>query len=115
MGHRVCEQLMDGLLIGEIIGSQSHQPSGSSCWRSMCLLINMQLMFFNWCGFQCLQNSSRVWLRIFSIVFEEELKVLDLVEWLNYYYFVLLDSFPLCLHFLTSMIKFALWDCKRSR
>ena len=39
--------------------------------------------------------------------------MLDFVEWLNYYYFVLLDAFPLCLHFLTSLIKFARWDCKR--
>ena len=31
--------------------------------------------------------------------------MLDFVEWLNYYYFVLLDSFPFSLHFLTSLIK----------
>ena len=40
---------------------------------------------------------------------EEALKVLDFVLWLNSYYFVLLDSFPLFLHFLTFLIKFALW------
>ena len=48
--------------------------------------------------------------RILSIALEEELKVLDFVLWLNYYYFVLLDCFPLFLHFLTSLIKFALWN-----
>ena len=47
---------------------------------------------------QYLQNHS-IWLRILSIVLEEELKVPDFVLWLNYYYFVLLDCFPLFLHF----------------
>ena len=37
---------------------------------------------------------------------EEELKACDFVSWLNYYYFVLLDCFPLFQHFLTSLIKF---------
>ena len=40
---------------------------------------------------------------------EEEPKVLDFVQWLNYYYFVLLDCFSFFLHFLTSLIKFILW------
>ena len=39
----------------------------------------------------------------------EELKVTDFVLWLNCYYFVLLDTFPLFLLFLTSLIKFVLW------
>ena len=30
-------------------------------------------------------------------------------HWLNYYYLVLLDCFPLFLHFLTSLIKLILW------
>ena len=46
----------------------------------------------------------RIWLKILSIALEEELKVLGFVLWLNYYYFVLLDCFPLFLHFLTSLI-----------
>ena len=37
-----------------------------------------------------------------------ELKVLDFVKCLEYYYFVMLDSFPLFLPFLTSVIKFIL-------
>ena len=41
---------------------------------------------------------------------EEELNVLDFVLWLNHFNFVLLDYFPLFLHFLTSLIKFALWN-----
>ena len=49
------------------------------------------------------------WLRILSLFLEEELKILDFVQWLNYYYFVLFDSFPLLLHFLISLIKFILW------
>ena len=41
---------------------------------------------------------------------EEELKVLDFVLWLNCYDFALLDCFPLFLKFITSLIKFALWN-----
>ena len=40
---------------------------------------------------------------IVSIALEEELKVLDFVLGLKYYSFVLLDQFPLFLHFLTSL------------
>ena len=35
--------------------------------------------------------------RILSLVLEEELKVLDFAEWLNYSYSVLLDCFPFSL------------------
>ena len=65
----------------------------------------MQLTSSTWWAFQYLQNSSRIWLRILSIALEGELNVLDFVQWLNYYYFVLLDCFPLFLHFLTSLIE----------
>ena len=59
--------------------------------------------------FKYLQNNSRIrLLRMLSVALEEEIKVLDFVLWLNYYYFVLLDCFLLFLHFLTSLIKFAL-------
>jgi len=44
----------------------------------------------------------------FSIVLEEELKILDFVSQLYYYYFVLLDCFPFFLHFVTSLIKLIL-------
>ena len=68
----------------------------------------MQLTSSTWWEFWYLQNNSRIWLRILSIALEEELKVLDFVLWLNYYYFVLLDWFSLFLHCFTSLIKFAL-------
>ena len=51
-----------------------------------------------------------MWLRIVSIALEEELKVLDLVEWRKYYYFVLLDFSPFVLYFLTSLVKSTLWN-----
>ena len=52
-----------------------------------------------------------IWLRILPIALEEELlKVLDFVQWLNYYYFVLLHRFPLLLHFLTLLINYILWN-----
>ena len=46
-------------------------------------------------------------LGILWVVLEEELNVLDFVEWLNYC-FVLLDCFPFFLHLLTFRIKFIL-------
>ena len=49
-----------------------------------------------------------------SIALEEELKVLDFVKWLNYYYFVLLDCFSFFLHFLISLIRFTLWNSGRA-
>ena len=48
--------------------------------------------------------------RIFCIAFEAELKGPRLVLWLTDYYFVFLDCFLLFLYFLTSLIKFALWN-----
>ena len=70
----------------------------------------MQLSSSTWGGFPYLQNNSRVGLRILSVAPEKELKVSDFVLWLNYYYFVLLGCFPLFLHFLTPLIKFAHWN-----
>ena len=43
---------------------------------STCLWANYSS---TWWGFQHLQNSSRIWLRVLSIALEEELKVLDFV------------------------------------
>ena len=45
-----------------------------------------------------------MWVRIFSIVLEKELKVLDLMTEL-----LLFNLFPLFLHFLASLIKLILW------
>ena len=35
-----------------------------------------------------MQNNTRLWFRKLPTALEEELKVLDFVLWLNYYYFV---------------------------
>ena len=43
------------------------------------LVGSKQLTSSTWWGFQYLQNSLRIWLRILSIVLEEKLKVLDFV------------------------------------
>ena len=69
----------------------------------------MQLTSSTWWESGFCKNSSKLWLRILSIALEEELKVLDSVLWLNYY-FVLLHCFPLFLHLLSSLIKFAFWN-----
>ena len=42
------------------------------------------------------------------ICFEEELKVLDIVLWVNYYYFVLLDCFSLLVHFFLIFLMISL-------
>ena len=39
----------------------------------------------------------------------------DFVSGLNKYYFVLLDRFPLFLHFFTSLIEFILWNAGKVR
>ena len=62
------------------------------------------VIFSTCCGFDCLQNSSRTWLRIMSTALEEELKSLGFVFGLNCYYFILLGCFPLCLYFLLDYI-----------
>ena len=52
-----------------------------------------------------LANAKQLWILFTAL--EEELKVLDTVLWLNYY-FVLLDCFPFFLYFLTSQFKLSL-------
>lgn len=59
-------------------------------------------------GLQYLQNDSWTWVRMSSTALEKELKTLDFVLRLNYHSVLLLDYFPLCLHFLTSLNKFVL-------
>ena len=63
-------------------------------------MVIMQVASAPWQGAQYLENNSKIRLKILSIALEEELKVLDFVLWLNYYYFVLLDCFSLILHVL---------------
>ena len=93
------------LIGGDIIGSQFHQPSVSNWSGVYVLLGSIQLTSSTCGGFSTCKTAPRTWLRVLSIVLEEELKVLDFVEWLNYYYLVLLDCFPFSLDFLTSLIK----------
>ena len=71
-----------------------------TCLRSTGLWSTVSWLCVTWCGFQYLQNSSRIWLRMLSTVFEKELKILDILLWINYSNFVLLDYLPLCFIFL---------------
>ena len=69
-----------------------------------------EINFFHLVGvFSIHKTVRKIWLRIFPIVLEKELKVLDFVQWLHYYYLALFDCFLLFLHFLTSLIKLILW------
>ena len=68
--------------------------------RSTGLWSTVSWLCLTWCGFQCLQNSWRIWLRMLSTVLERKLKILEILLWINYYYFVLLDCLPLCFIFL---------------
>ena len=56
--------------------------------------------FFHLVGVSVSTNSSRIWLRILSVALEEVFKVLEFDWWLNYYYCLLLDCFPLFPYFL---------------
>ena len=72
------------LVGGEVIGSQLHQPSGSS-WSGVYVLVgSIPLTSCTSGDFGTCKIASRTWLRILSIVFEE-LKVLDFGEWLSYF------------------------------
>lgn len=73
------------------------------------LLDSVQLTSPTWWGFiQQLQNSSKDKAQNIIYSIQEKLKVPEFIEWLKYYYFVLLDYFPFFLHFLPSLIKFTL-------
>jgi len=62
------------LVGGEVIRSQHHQPYGSNGSGLSVLVGSIQLTSSTCWGFQYLQKGSRLWLRILSIVLEEELK-----------------------------------------
>ena len=99
--------LVGGEVTGWCFGNLNHQPSDSNCSGVYVLVVSMQLTSSTRQGFWNLQNNSGICLRILSMALEKELKVLDFVLWLNYYYFVLLDCFLLFLYFFfTSLIKF---------
>ena len=53
------------------------------------------------------KTAQRIWLRILSVILEEELKILDFAEWLHYY-LIFFDSF-LFLHVPLSLITLSLW------
>ena len=55
-----------------------------------------QLLPHAW-AFSIYKIAHRIWFRILSIALRDELKVLNTVEWLNDYCFVLLDCYPLSL------------------
>lgn len=93
----------------EVTGCQHLQPFGSHQSGVSELVGSSQLTSSTPWGLQYLQTPQRTRLRIRSVVLEEELEVLDFVEGLNSYYFVLLDCLPFSLRFLTSLIEFILW------
>ena len=96
---------------GEVTGSQHHRPSGSS-WSGVYMLMgNKQLTSSTCWGFQYLQNSSEDMAQniIHSPWGDSKWSWFCLMAKLLYY-FLLLDCCPLFLHFLTSPIKFILWN-----
>ena len=88
----ICSHTFSWLVDGEIIGSITNLlvPTGLG---SLCFWAAYGWLLPRGGGIQHLQTASRTWLRILSIVFEE-LKFLDFVEWVNYYY-----CFLFSLHF----------------
>ena len=52
-------------------------------------VVHIQSAFSTGKGFGISRTAQRIWLRLLSVVLEEELKVLDFVYRLNYYYFFL--------------------------
>ena len=72
---------MDSLLIGwrEVIGSQHHQPPGSSGSVSMCLWVAYSYLLLPCRGFSSWKTTQRTWLRVLFMALKEELKVLDFI------------------------------------
>ena len=89
-----------------------YQPSGPIQSGVCMLVVSLNFTSGTWVRHWVwhLQNQSRTWLRILSMALKEELKVLDFALWPNYCSFIFLNCFPLFLHFLTSLIEFALWS-----
>ena len=102
---------MDILLIGWWWGNW--KLASSTFWFQLvwglCTYGHQAVNSFHLVGISISAKKLETWLRILSIALEEELNSLNFVEWLNYYYFVLLDCFPLFLYFPISLIKFILW------
>ena len=73
---------------GEVIGSQHHQPPVSNRSGVSLLVGSVQLTSSTSGGFSAYKTASTTCLRMLFIVFEEP-KMLDFVEWLNYYSFFL--------------------------
>ena len=109
------------LVGGEVIGSQHHQPGSN--WSSVSgLMGSIELTSSTQWGLQHLQSSSEdmaqhiiysLWRTNGSSRRRNTKKKAAYnnfcIEWLNYYYSILLDCFPCSLDFLTSLIKLILW------
>ena len=76
-----------------LVGSQYHQPSGSSDLGSACLCTACSWLLLPSGGVSTCGTAPTTQLGMLSIVFEEELEVLTFAECLNYDYFVLPDRF----------------------
>ena len=60
-------------------------------------------------NFGIYKTAPRIRFRIVCIALEKELNVFDHAYRLNFYYLISFGCFPFSLHFLTSLIKLALW------
>lgn len=95
---------------GEATKSRHHQLSGSN-WSGVSVLAgSTRLLSSTPWGFQYLQNSCKDTAQAVSIDFVKKRKVLDFVQWVNYYCFALFDFvfFFFCI-LLTSLIRLVLW------
>jgi len=83
----------DRLVVSNQEGKWHYQPSGYNLSEFYMLVVHIQSAFSTGKGFGIGRTAQSIWLRILSVVLEEELKVLDFVYRLNYYYFFLLVVF----------------------
>ena len=101
--------LVGGKVTRWYFGNFSYQFSESNPSGVYVLVVSMQ---FYLVVVLVSAKQLRIWLRTLSIALEEELNLLDFILWLNYYSFVFLEYFHLFLHFLTTLIQFALWNSR---
>ena len=104
VGYLISSWILFWLVDDEVIRSQHYSPSGPSR-PGVYMLVDSILPLGG--GFNICRTVKRIRLRILFTVLEEGPWLCLMAKLLFFY---LVDSFPFFLYFLTSLIKFVLWN-----
>ena len=112
----VCAQLLHNSLIGWWWGNRKEiwesQFSGSS-WSGVCMLVVSIQLTSTWWGFSICRTTQGYGSRYYLQLLRSNWRSLPLFNDWTSINFVLFDCSPLFLHFLTSLIKFLLWNLEK--